>query len=102
MIQFICDLCGKEMAAHDRERYVARLVIRPAHPLGELTEDDLDDDNLERVSEILRNAEDSGAEIDLEPTRVTSRHDLCSACRDKVIRNPFNARSVTTLACEAN
>lgn len=92
MIHFTCDLCGKEMYEEDREHYVACIEIRPAHDGCQLTEDDLDADNLEKVSQLLESGTDpQELEDALAPVRM--RIDLCAECRDKFLKDPFNAHA---------
>jgi hypothetical protein len=89
MIRYSCDLCGKELLPGEEERYVIKIEASAAHDPAELTEADLDDDNLEEISELLRALEENDGEMDLpEPTRHF-RYDLCPECHRKFVRDPL-------------
>jgi hypothetical protein len=89
MVHFTCDVCGKEMAANDRERFVVQVEIRPANNPDVLMDEDLDEDHLLAVSKIL---ECSQAETPSCSGPVRRRYDLCAECRDRFQRSPFNCQ----------
>lgn len=92
MVHVTCDLCGKELhSAHD-PKYVVKIEIYAAHDPDQLVEADLDEDNLEAVSQLLCD----GDEPALSPDRQTLRYDLCSACRVKFVQNPLQAEPATS------
>lgn len=93
MIHFTCDVCGKEMHASDKDRFVLRIELRPAKDGFELTEADIDDDNLQKVSEILKEKEKSCHEDFDDSAPVQNRYDLCPSCRDKFLKNPFSCQA---------
>ena len=97
MVHFTCDLCGKEMSTRDRDRYVALVEIRPTNPGDELTEEDLEEDNLAEVSKLLKHCEATGQDPFEDAAPVRNRYDLCGACRDKVLKSPFNCQPVAKL-----
>lgn len=92
MIHFTCDLCGKNMHGDSSERFVVRIEIRPAQNAWSLTEEELEADHLEKISQLLQTAEESGEELDAAPQPVTMRYDLCAPCRDRYLKNPFNVQ----------
>src|SRR4051812_30207621 len=66
MQHFTCDVCGKPMAPGDDRRYVVKMDVYAAHDPAELTDADLDVDQLEEVSQML--SDESAAETtDLAP-----------------------------------
>jgi hypothetical protein len=60
-----------------------------------LTEDDLVEDNLEEVSKLLCELEESGEDDDafLEPACRHFRYDLCPDCHRKFLRDPLGRES---------
>lgn len=90
MIHFTCDVCGAELSKADDQRYVVQIDIRPAQSPWELSEDDLEADNLEKVSELLSEAEATGEDpfVDAAPVRI--HFDLCTHCRDRYLKDPLN------------
>jgi hypothetical protein len=87
MLHFTCDHCGKELRADDEPRYVVKIEAFPAADAGALTEDDLDEDHLEAVSELLRAMEDEGR--DLEEPNQHFRYDLCHECHKRFVQDPL-------------
>ena len=85
MLHFSCDLCGKELSEN---RYVVQMEIFAAHDPAEITEDDLDDDYLEEMSELLRAANCE----DLEPAPAFKkiRYDLCPICHKRFLADPLS------------
>ena len=102
MIHFTCDMCGKELLEGDRDHYVARIEIRAANDSFELTEEDLESDNLEKVSQLLKDSEANGQEPYDECIPVTMRIDLCTKCRGKILKDPFNAHAISNFDFSKN
>lgn len=93
MIHFTCDLCGKDMAACGAPRFVVKIAAYAGHDPNEITEDDLDDDHMEAVSEILRREEAEGgtSSDDLDaPAFKGFRFDLCPECHSRFLKDPLN------------
>ena len=88
MVHVTCDLCGKEMHPAHGPQYVVKIEIYAAHDPEQLVDADLDEDNLEAVSELLCSADEEPV---LTPARQTLRYDLCSECRGKFVKNPLQA-----------
>jgi hypothetical protein len=87
MLHFTCDQCGKELR-HGEDHYVVKIEVFAAHDPAEITEDDLEEDHMEAVSQILEGLEDCDSEI--EPATKHFRYDLCDKCRNKYTRDPLN------------
>ena len=54
MLHFTCDLCGKELRPGEDQRFVVKIEAFAAHDPAELTEEDLDEDHMEAISQLLR------------------------------------------------
>lgn len=94
MQHFSCDWCGKEMLPDTDRRFIVKMEIYAAHDPAELTDDDLDDDHLESLSELLQQIEDTGDdEGEIAPTYKKIRLDLCPSCHKRFLRDPLNKES---------
>ncbi len=90
MQHFSCDLCGKELLAEADRRYVVKIEVFAARDARALTEDDLNDDQLESLSELLQDLEAGGPVPELPPDYKQMRMDLCPECHKKFLRDPLN------------
>jgi hypothetical protein len=88
MLHVTCDLCGKELRPGDDQRYVVKVELFAAHDPAEITEEDLDEDHMEAVSQLLREMEENGLE-EIDDSQQNFRYDLCAACRAKFARDPL-------------
>ena len=93
MQHFSCDLCGKSMTPGDDRRYVVKVEVFAAHDPAELTDADLDIDNMEEISQMLAEADEMPA--DLAPAFKQLRFDLCPDCHVKFLRDPLNKDAAT-------
>jgi hypothetical protein len=84
MVHFTCDQCGKELRNRE-DRYVVKIEVFAAHDPAELTDDDLEEDHMEAVSQLLEDGDS-----DVEPATKHFRYDLCDSCRSKFTRDPLN------------
>lgn len=89
MLHVSCDLCGKELPPGDAPRYVVKIEVYAAQDPATITEEDLDYDHMEAVSEILRDLDEHGVDATPEPARRHFRYDLCPECREKFVRDPL-------------
>lgn len=80
--------------ATDKDRHVVKIDIRSADTTWELCEEDLEEDNLEKVSQLLKQSQESDETAYDDPAPVKIRFDLCAKCRDRFLKNPFNCQSV--------
>lgn len=87
------------MNQQERDRYVVSIEVKPANNPWELTEEDLDDDNLAKISTMLKSSlkdpHDDGSSR-------TLRLDLCSNCRDRFLENPLKLRTAPTTTFSEN
>ena len=91
MMHFSCDLCGKQMLSGSRSRYVVKMEVYAANDPAEITEEDLDADHLEEVSQIL--SDDEAAGEDIPPAFKKLRYDLCQSCHKKFLSDPLGRES---------
>ncbi|MHC5540475.1 hypothetical protein ACYOEI_19815 [Singulisphaera rosea] len=89
MVHFTCDLCGKDLTACGDPRFVVKIEAFPGFDPTEITEDDLDEDPMEAVSQILQRDEGLGSEELATPLRKGFRFDLCPACHEKFLKDPL-------------
>lgn len=101
MIHFSCDLCGKDLEKRGQDRFVVHIAIRPADDAWQLDEDDLEDDNLEKVSQILQSSSDDD-EVYGAAAPVQLRFDFCPSCRDRFLKNPFHCKFVSAFNFSKN
>lgn len=90
MVHVTCDLCGKDVSVEQPSHFIVKIEVYAAQDPAQLTEADLDEDHVEAVGQLLRDAEDglAGAD-DLAPTYRKIRFDLCPACHKKFLRDPL-------------
>ena len=89
MVHFTCDLCGKDLTASDDPRYVVKIESFPGFDPTQITEQDLDDDRMEAVSELLQRDEMLSSEEYEASQPKAFRFDLCPACHGKFVKDPL-------------
>jgi hypothetical protein len=97
MIHFSCDFCGKELRPGDEQRYVVKMEAYAAQDPAELTEDDLDDDNLQEISQLIQDGE-----VDLPAPSQQFRYDLCCECHRRFLRDPLGKKQHISLFTSEN
>lgn len=104
MVHFTCDLCGKDLTASSDPRYVVKISAYAGFDPTEISEDDLDDDQMEALAEVLQNEEHhrSGPSDDDAPSYKGFRYDLCPACHGRFIKDPLNRDLLRTLDFSEN
>lgn len=101
MVHFSCDLCGRDLAADD-QRYVVKIAAYAGHDADRVTEDDLDDDHMEAVSELLQRGESlSAEELDAQSYKEI-RFDLCPTCHAKYMKDPLGRDLLRSLDFSQN
>ncbi len=89
MVHFTCDLCGKDLTASGDPRYVVKIAAYAGFDPTEITDDDLEDDHMEAVSELLRREEGpSPEELDAQLYKGF-RFDLCPCCHSRFLKDPL-------------
>jgi hypothetical protein len=89
MLHVTCDGCGKALQP-GRNHHVVKIEVFTAHDPAELTEADLDSDNLEAVADALQRMEENDDPDCLEPPSRHFRYDLCPGCRERFVRDPLS------------
>jgi hypothetical protein len=89
MVHFTCDLCGKDIAASGDPRYVVKIEAFPGFDPNQITEEDLDEDHMEEVSQLLQRNETLSPEELATPIHKGFRFDLCPACHHKFVKDPL-------------
>ncbi|MBX6311427.1 MAG: hypothetical protein IRY99_00660 [Isosphaeraceae bacterium] len=102
MVHFTCDLCGKDLTATGDSRYVVKITAYAGFDPNEITEEDLDEDHMEAISEILQREEHPSSE-DLDAQLFKGfRFDLCPACHRRFIKDPLNRDLLRSLDFSEN
>jgi hypothetical protein len=101
MVHFTCDLCGKDLPATGSPRYVVKVVISPGRDNDWICDDDLADDNMEAISQVLRQIEDLGDDEVAEASRGY-RFDLCPECQRRYRKDPLNRDMLRALEFSKN
>jgi hypothetical protein len=94
MVHFTCDLCGKDITASGDPRYVVKIEAYAGFDPNEITEEDLDEDHMEEVSQLLQRDEALGSEDLAAPIHKGFRFDLCPCCHDKFVKDPLGKDSL--------
>ncbi len=102
MVHFTCDLCGKDLTAAGDPRYVVKIEAYAGFDPTEITEDDLDDDHMEAVSQLLQNDEGLSSQELQAQARKGFKFDLCPACHKKFLKDPLGRESVRTFDFSKN
>ena len=102
MVHFTCDLCGKDLTASGDPRYVVKIAAYAGFDPNEITEDDLDEDHMEAISELLRREGDHNPEDFGPPAYKGFRFDLCPTCHGRFIKDPLNRELLRSLDFSEN
>jgi hypothetical protein len=71
-------------------RYIVKIEVFVAPDRNALTDDDLDNDQLESLSEMLHGADAGNSNPELPPDYKQIRLDLCPECHRRFLRDPLN------------
>jgi hypothetical protein len=105
MVHFTCDLCGKDLTASGDPRFVVKIAAYAGFDPTEISEDDLDDDQMEAIAEILQREQDHhgpDSEDDDASSYKGFRYDLCPSCHSRFIKDPLNRDLLRTLDFSEN
>jgi hypothetical protein len=100
MVHFTCDLCGKDLTATGENRYVVKIEAFASFDPTEITEDDLDEDHMEEISQILQDGS-CPEELDT-PLFKGFRYDLCPSCHGRYIKDPLSRDVLRSLNFSEN
>jgi hypothetical protein len=92
MLHFTCDLCGRELRQGEDHHFVVKIEAYAAHDPAEITEEDLDDDHMEAISQLLR--DNDGEDTEVAAARKGFRYDLCPECHTRFLRDPLGREGV--------
>jgi len=95
MLHFSCDICGKNLAASSRSRFVVKMEAYAAKDPAELTDDDTDADQVEEMAQLLTEQEENGDDA-AEPLAASRkmRFDMCAYCYRKFVADPLGRENV--------
>jgi hypothetical protein len=104
MLHFSCDYCGKDLIPGVSSRYVVRMESYAASDPSELTEEDIDTDQVEEMARLLDEQVESEAEEEsfLSPGSKKMRFDLCQSCHRKFLADPLGRDNVGKLHFSEN
>lgn len=85
-MHYSCDLCGKDLLTGSDSRYVVKMEVFAAHDPIELTEEDLDADHLDEISQLLS---EENPDAEPAPTFTKLNYDLCPSCHKKFLGDPL-------------
>jgi hypothetical protein len=96
MLHFSCDICGKDLTPDGAARYVVKMEAFAATDPGQLTDEDMDADHVDEMSQLLNAIEDGAGEApELLPTCQKHRFDLCPDCYRKFAKDPLGRDAPT-------
>ncbi len=99
MLHFSCDICGQHLRD---QRYVVRMEVYPAFDAEDFSEEDLEADHLQEISESIQKMETTG-DFDLDDVESKRlRFDLCSQCRQKFLKDPLGREALRWLNFSEN
>ncbi len=101
MVHFTCDLCGKDLTASGDPRYVVKIAAYAGFDPSHISEEDLDEDHMEAISELLQREECQAEEADAQLYKGF-RYDLCPACHSRFIKDPLNRDLLRSLNFSEN
>ena len=89
MLHFSCDLCGKELLVEEGLRYIAKIEVYAAYDPLEITEEDLQEDHMEEISELIKSMEHMDQQELEDGVYKSFRFDLCPECHKKFLKDPL-------------
>lgn len=102
MVHFTCDLCGKDLTASGDPRFVVKISAYAGFDPNQITEDDLDDDHMEAISELLRHDHEMHGPEQESPNFKGFRFDLCPACHGRFLKDPLGRELLRSLDFSPN
>lgn len=102
MVHFTCDLCGTDLTAAGHSRYVVKIAAYAGFDPTEITEDDLDDDHMEAISDLLHRDEGLSSDEFDASLYQGFRYDLCPSCHRRFIKDPLNRELLRSLDFSEN
>jgi len=94
MMHFSCDSCGKDLAVDSSKRFIVKMDAFAAKDPAELTDEDLDADQVEEMARLLMEQDDGDDMPEELPACKKMRFDLCSYCFRKFVADPLGRETV--------
>ncbi len=101
MMRVMCDCCGKELRPGEDHHYVVKMEIFATTDPTQLTESDLEEDHIEAISQMLQQATNEESDP-FPPPCQHLRYDLCSACRQRFVKDPLGKEAAPKLQFSEN
>lgn len=100
MMHFSCDICGKDLAVDSANRFIVKMKAYAAKDPAELTDEDLDADQVEEMARLLMEQDEDDAPA--LPTCKKLRFDMCAGCYRKFLGDPLGRESVAKFEFSPN
>lgn len=95
MMHFSCDICSKDLASESSNRFIVKMDAYAAKDPAELTDEDMDADQVEEMARLLQDQEDNGDDAPAAlPACMKMQFDLCTFCYRKFVADPLSRESV--------
>ena len=102
MLHFSCDICGKELLVEEDLRYVVKLEVYAAYDPLEITEEDLEEDHMEEISELIKQMDATGEQELEDQVYKSFRFDLCPDCHKKFLKDPLSREAARSIEFSKN
>ena len=102
MLHYSCDLCGKELLVEEDLRYVAKIEVFAAYDPLEITEEDLEEDHMEEISQLIKQMDDMDDQELEDQVYKSFRFDLCPECHKKFLKDPLSREAARSIDFSKN
>ena len=102
MLHYSCDLCGKELLVEEDLRYVVKLEVYAADDPLEITEEDLEEDHMEEISQLIKQMDDMDEQELEDQVYKSFRFDLCPECHKKFLKDPLGREAARSIDFSKN
>jgi len=100
MVYYTCDICGKRMESGTDLHYIVKMEVYAAYDPLEITEEDLERDYLDEISNLIDRMRTTDEEELEDQVYKCLKFDLCPACQRRFLLNPLptDSRSSTNFS----
>ena len=102
MVHFTCDLCGQQLNPGQDVRFVVKMEVYAAYDPLEITDEDLDQDHMEEISQLLEQLENMDPQEAEDSTYKSFRFDLCPECQRKFLKDPLGREALQRIDFSEN
>lgn len=102
MLHYSCDLCGKELLVEEDLRYVVKIEVYAAYDPLEITEEDLEEDHMEEISQLIKQMDDMDEQELEDQVYKNFRFDLCPECHKKFLKDPLGREAARSIEFSKN